>query len=64
MIVSPFTKEIIPTCLSFVSTGVYGDTRAWREGNRDIGVVIDGRIGTCYLCFIYIYVYNPSFISG
>ena len=23
------------------------------EGNREIGVVIDGRIRTCYLCFTY-----------
>jgi len=30
--------------------------------NREIGVVIDGRIRTCYLCFTYISVSTVSFV--
>ena len=33
------------------------------EGNRDIGVVIDGSIRTCYLCFTYTHVSTVSFVS-
>jgi len=32
------------------------------EGNREIGVVIDGRIRTCYLCFIYTPSSTVSFV--
>ena len=30
--------------------------------NREIGVVIDRRIRTCYLCFAYISVSTVSFV--
>ena len=32
------------------------------EGNREIGVVIDGRIRTCYLCFTYTPASTFSFV--
>ena len=58
-IVSLFTKEIRPICLFFVMTGVYGGTR--HGGNREIGVVIDGRISMYYLSFTYSPVSTVSF---
>jgi len=32
------------------------------EGNREIGVVINGKIKTCYLCFTYTLVSPFSFV--
>ena len=32
------------------------------EGNREIGVVINGRIRTCYLCFAYTLFSTVSFV--
>ena len=31
-------------------------------GNRGVGVVVDGRVRTCYLCFIYTPVFTVSFV--
>ena len=45
-------QEIGPTCLSFVYHGSVQRNKSM-EGNREIGVVIDRRIKTCYLCFTY-----------
>lgn len=54
-------QEIRPACLSFAYHG-----SEWRnkgmEGNREIGVVIDGRIKMCYLGFTYTLVSTVSFV--
>ena len=34
----------------------------WHGGNREIGVVIDGRIRTRYVCFTYTPVSTVSFV--
>jgi len=53
-------KEIRPTCLSLVYRESVRGNKGM-EGNREIGV-IDRRIMTCYLCFIYTPVSTLSFV--